>query len=75
MEVGWCEFDPAARRLVLVNRRVGLGRQVLLMGYSKKAQHHEVIGSFGEGLKVGAVALLRRGLSLTMVSRGGKQQQ
>jgi len=69
-EVGWCEFDATARRLVLVNRRVGLGRQVLLMGYSKKAQHHEVIGSFGEGLKVGAVALLRRGLNLAMVTRG-----
>jgi len=69
VEVGWCEYVDEATQLVLVNRKVGLGRQVLLMGYSKKAQHQDVIGSFGEGLKVGAVALLRRGLGLTMFTK------
>jgi len=68
-EVGWCEYIPAEDKLVMVNRGVGLGRQVLLLGYSKKAQHHDVIGSFGEGMKVGAVALLRRGLRLRIFTK------
>ncbi|CAE8719002.1 unnamed protein product [Polarella glacialis] len=67
-EVGWCEYLPGEAKLTFVNRGVGLGRQVLLMGYSKKAQHHDVIGSFGEGLKVGSLALLRRGLKLRMIT-------
>jgi len=69
VDAGWCEYVGAQSQLVLVNRNVGLGRQVLLMGYSRKADHQDVIGSFGEGLKVGAVALLRRGLGLRMLTR------
>lgn len=68
-EVGWCEHVLASNKLVLVNRGVGLGRKVLLLGYSQKAQHQDVIGSFGEGLKVGAVALLREGLRLRMFTK------
>lgn len=69
LEVGSIEYSPQERRIALINHQVGLGREVLLLGYSKKAQHADVIGSFGEGLKVGAVALLRKGIRLRMLTR------
>jgi len=31
------------------------------MGFSEKARHKDVIGQFGEGMKVGIIALLREG--------------
>ncbi|RMX55759.1 hypothetical protein pdam_00015518, partial [Pocillopora damicornis] len=47
-------------------------RKVLLLGFSKKASNKEVIGQFGEGLKVGALALVREGRVVTM--KTGKER-
>ena len=61
-------YDPTHQRLTLVNRSVGLQRRVLLLGASRKADSVHVIGQFGEGMKVGALALLREGRSVEMLT-------
>lgn len=68
-QLGLISYDAARQRLVMVNRGVELTRKVLLLGYSSKATHANVIGCFGEGMKVGALALLRDGLRMTMYTR------
>lgn len=50
--------------LTLINENATLSRRALLLGYSSKAVHRATIGHFGEGLKVGALALVRRGLDV-----------
>jgi hypothetical protein len=65
-ELGVVEYDAPTEKLTLVNRNVALARRVLLLGHSVKAQHADVAGQFGEGMKVGALALLREGRSVTM---------
>ena len=57
-------------RLVLVNHAVGLTRKALLLGASQKADSTLAIGQFGEGMKVGALALLREGRQVEMATRG-----
>ena len=68
--VGTAVYDPQRERLMLVNRDVGLQRHVLLLGSSRKALAAESIGQFGEGMKVGALALLREGRRVEMTTRG-----
>jgi hypothetical protein len=65
-ELGVVEYDPSREALTLINRNVALGRNVLLLGHSVKAQHADVAGQFGEGMKVGALALLREGRTVVM---------
>eukprot|EP00753_Platysulcus_tardus_P018261 PLAT6801.1.p1 GENE.PLAT6801.1~~PLAT6801.1.p1 ORF type:complete len:798 (+),score=388.86 PLAT6801.1:43-2436(+) len=62
-------YDADKEELLLVNRGVGLGRTVLLLGYSAKASHKDVAGQFGEGMKVGTLALLRSGTTVSMSTR------
>lgn len=50
--------------LTLINENASLSRRALMLGYSAKAVHRATIGHFGEGLKVGALALVRRGLDV-----------
>jgi hypothetical protein len=64
--VGLVDYDSDAHTLTLVNRCVGLARNVLLLGHSKKASHVDVIGEFGEGMKIGALGLLREGREVQM---------
>ena len=66
MELGRIVYSPARERLTLVNHDTELMRKVLLLGFSKKASNKEVIGQFGEGLKVGALALVREGRVVSM---------
>ena len=66
---GTALYDPWLQRLTLVNRDVSLERRVLLLGTSHKAHAAESIGQFGEGMKVGALALLRERRSVEMVTR------
>jgi hypothetical protein len=61
-------YDAVRKRLVLTNRSVGLQRRVLLLGASHKADSIHAIGQFGEGMKVGALALLREGRSVEMLT-------
>lgn len=72
VELGRCFFEPHSESLILINHRVGIERKALLMGFSKKARHCDVIGAFGEGMKVGALALLRRGLGVQIETRDEK---
>ena len=66
IELGRIIYSPARGRLTLVNHDTELMRKVLLLGFSKKASNKEVIGQFGEGLKVGALALVREGRVVSM---------
>lgn len=66
VELGRIVHSPARERLTLVNHDTELMRKVLLLGFSKKASNKEVIGQFGEGLKVGALALVREGRVVSM---------
>ena len=49
-----------------MNKYTSLHKRILLLGYSKKSQKREVIGQFGEGLKIGALALVREGRVVSM---------
>ena len=67
--VGTIIYCADSERLTIINRNVGLPRRTLLLGSSQKAQSGETIGQFGEGMKVGNLALLREGRSLEMTTR------
>ena len=64
--LGAIHFDPIQNKLYLVNEYTSLHKRILLLGYSKKSQKREVIGQFGEGLKIGALALVREGRVVSM---------
>ncbi|XP_078701451.1 uncharacterized protein LOC144927711 [Branchiostoma floridae x Branchiostoma belcheri] len=64
--LGWLHYSKVDNRLTLINRNIGLHKKCLLLGYSKKPRCRDVIGQFGEGMKIGALALLRRGRLVTM---------
>lgn len=66
MELGKIVYFPSREKLTLINYNTELMRKVLLLGFSKKASNREVIGQFGEGLKVGALALVREGRVVSM---------
>ena len=59
--LGHLTFSPSTSSLTLLNLRTTLTRKVLLIGYSTKRGMDAMVGSFGEGLKVGLLALLRGG--------------
>lgn len=69
VHLGTIIYCAASERLTVINRNVGLARRTLLLGSSQKAQSGETIGQFGEGMKVGNLALLREGRSLEMATR------
>jgi predicted aspartyl protease len=48
-------------QLRIENQGVTLGYEALLMGHTSKADRQDLIGKWGEGLKVGTLALLRDG--------------
>ena len=48
VELGSLVYSEEDKSLALVNRDTSLQRKVLLLGYSKKASHHDIIGQFGE---------------------------
>lgn len=54
--------------LQLVNEGASIDRTALVLGFSKKSMHRATIGAFGEGLKVGALALIRAGMEVTVTS-------
>lgn len=47
-ELGLLEYNEDSQCLTLVNYNTALHRKVLLLGYSKKSNHHDIIGQFGE---------------------------
>lgn len=52
---------PDTRTLVITNEGVTLSREALLFGNTSKVGRSDMIGHFGEGMKVGILALLRVG--------------
>lgn len=70
--LGRIEVDKLENSLYLINSHTELARKVLLLGYSAKSERKEVIGQFGEGLKVGALALVREGRQLVMETQKDK---
>ena len=70
--LGRIVFDKENNSLHLINSSTELARKVLLLGYSAKSDRREVIGQFGEGLKVGALALVREGRQLIMETQKDK---
>lgn len=46
--------------LRIENENVTLPREALLIGHTSKADRQDVVGQFGEGLKIGILALLRK---------------
>lgn len=52
--------------LIIENEGVVLPRETLLIGYSTKAHNSDALGQFGEGLKLGAMALVRDGYPITI---------
>lgn len=45
---GSLHYDKDKKTLTLINRNTQLPTKVLLLGYSSKRGHHDVIGQFGE---------------------------
>lgn len=61
----------SAGTLLIENDGVTLPKEVMLLGYSSKAERQDMIGKFGEGLKLGVLALLRRGFDVAI--RNGQE--
>lgn len=40
-------YDKDTRNLILINHNTKLKKKILLLGYSEKRSHHDVIGQFG----------------------------
>ncbi|KAI6654855.1 Chain B, Baculoviral IAP repeat-containing protein 7 [Oopsacas minuta] len=72
IQLGRIEVDKLNNSIHLINSYTELARKVLLLGYSAKSERKEVIGQFGEGLKVGALALVREGRQLVMQTQSDK---
>ena len=53
-----------AGNLVIKNRGVTLPREALLIGFTTKENNERMIGQFGEGLKLGILALCRKGFKI-----------
>jgi len=59
-------FDKKSGKLRIENEGVTLPQEVLLLGRTSKANRTDTIGRFGEGLKLGILALLRKGARITI---------
>lgn len=56
------DYDVDGETLIIANQGVILPKKSLLLGYSTKKGDSTMIGSFGEGKKIGVLSLLRHGL-------------
>jgi len=54
--------------LVIENEGTTLPHEALLLGHTTKADRDDTIGKFGEGLKLGVLALLRKGMPVKIRS-------
>jgi hypothetical protein len=59
-------FSPKTKTLKLKNFDVALARKILLLGFSSKTKKDYLVGQFGEGLKVGILAMIREKKTVTM---------
>jgi hypothetical protein len=63
-------YNQTDGMLIVANFGVKLDRSVWLMGVTSKADDADARGHFGEGLKLGALALVRAGRKLQIVNHG-----
>jgi hypothetical protein len=54
--------------LVIENEGTVLPHEALLLGYTSKTDRSDMIGKFGEGLKLGILALVRKGIKVKIRS-------
>lgn len=59
-----------SNRLVIENEGCGLEHRALLLGHTTKKGAEGLIGQFGEGLKLGALALARAGYAVRIQTNG-----
>eukprot|EP01102_Stenamoeba_stenopodia_P000536 TRINITY_DN1052_c0_g1_i1.p1 TRINITY_DN1052_c0_g1~~TRINITY_DN1052_c0_g1_i1.p1 ORF type:complete len:783 (-),score=150.58 TRINITY_DN1052_c0_g1_i1:76-2424(-) len=67
--LGTLSYSAKQQKLTMTNHKIGLSRRVLLLGHSEKAANATAIGQFGEGMKIGSLALLREGRGVSMYTR------
>lgn len=65
------EYFPKEEKLLIRNKGAALPLEALLIGHTSKADRPELIGQFGEGLKLGILALIRAGCPVAI--RTGSQ--
>ena len=58
VDVSW-ERGPSGGVAIITNEEGELERSNLVLGGTTKADDEDTIGTFGEGLKIGAMVLLR----------------
>ena len=63
---GSVTYDRTKRSILIKNEGVTLRPEDLLLGHTSKADRSDLIGKFGEGLKIGALALVRAGHSVVI---------
>jgi hypothetical protein len=63
-------YSPEKQRLEILNQGISIPKSSLLIGYSTKKGDHSQIGEFGEGYKLGCLALVKQGLSVTIQTKG-----
>eukprot|EP01113_Clastostelium_recurvatum_P005596 TRINITY_DN124_c1_g1_i5.p1 TRINITY_DN124_c1_g1~~TRINITY_DN124_c1_g1_i5.p1 ORF type:complete len:1182 (-),score=354.74 TRINITY_DN124_c1_g1_i5:261-3785(-) len=68
--LGKVEYSSRDATLSLSNQQVSLARRILLLGSSDKTDKDYLVGQFGEGLKLGILALTREGKKVTMDTAG-----
>jgi hypothetical protein len=54
-------YNREARQLLIYNQNTNLSRETLLLGSTTKVNDPNQIGQFGEGYKIGSLALIRQG--------------
>lgn len=64
------EHDPATSTLTITNDGATLPHDALLLGHTTKLGDKNAIGQFGEGLKIGLLAIARAGHAVTIRNGG-----
>lgn len=59
---------PDTNTLILENEGTTLPHEALLLGYTSKLDRSDLIGKFGEGLKLGVLSLVRKGHTIRIRS-------
>jgi len=61
-------YNKEDQTLSVVNKGISIPKSSLLIGFSTKKGDNSQIGEFGEGYKLGCVALLKNGLSVEILT-------